>query len=80
MSLSSVLAHILSFRRFFLKIFFSPCFFQRGNGRVAEAFHASVEVKGPEEVTVERLLERVLPFFVVDHQEYSVQWPLGTAW
>lgn len=46
---------------------------REGTGQ-AEAFHASVEVKGPEEVTVERLLERVLPFFVVDHQEYSVQW------
>ena len=47
---------------------------------MVEAFHASVEVKGPEEVTVERLLERVLPFFVVDHQEYSVQWPLAPPW
>eukprot|EP00435_Cladocopium_sp_Y103_P008322 s2384_g2.t1 len=46
---------------------------REGTGQ-AEAFHASVEVKGPEEVTVERLLERVLPFFVVDRQEYSVQW------
>ena len=36
-----------------------------------------MEVKTPEEVTVEGLLERVLPFFVVDHQDYSVQWPLG---
>lgn len=45
-----------------------------GTGTGVEAFHASVEVKTPEEVTVEGLLERVLPFFVVDHQDYSVQW------
>ena len=43
-----------------------------------QAFHASVEVKGSEEVTVESLLQRVLPFFVVDKEEYSVQWSLDT--
>lgn len=47
---------------------------REGSGGTAEAFHASVEVKGSEEVTVENLLQRVLPFFVVDKEEYSVQW------
>jgi len=42
---------------------------------LGEAFHASMEVKTIEEVSLSNLLERVLPFFPVDGSDnYNVQW------
>eukprot|EP00439_Symbiodinium_sp_Y106_P020551 s2168_g2.t1 len=42
---------------------------------MGEAFHATVEVKTAEEVSLSNLLERVLPFFTVDGSDgYTVKW------